>query len=438
MFCGDAEAGEGAAEPLALADALAVLLPGAPRGAHRLWRLHAELGGGASPLLPTGWEQRCDKATGRIFYIDHNERTTSWVDPRLKPSARAAVPAEAPPLLSFGLAEWDSEAAPGGEQGGAAAEGEAAATPSGSPAGSASPGGEASSHGASLAELPVPVDGSDVVLGAGEGVLGGREELLGGALLGGSNGLLGGSADGQSGAGDDPLDGGSLGGNETLQGTGEALLRVSDVLLSAPAGGASSPPDADTQPRGTSGAAPPPPVELQALSCGALPSTPDRLARRAHLQLTAATAAAAAAASIPSAHGRRGYDLLLHRRCRLIQRLHLALRRQNEMGEVSIPEWEALFIEQRKVAAAGRPVHSAKVAERAVEAIDRHASARLTDAYTTQWLLKTRTHLARCSVALASLYPLQILDAPPAQVSMPPSCYAWPHPSSLPAHTPTH
>eukprot|EP00962_Isochrysis_galbana_P051486 scaffold22891_cov82-Isochrysis_galbana.AAC.2 len=378
MFCGDAEAGQGAAEPLALADALAVLLPGAPRGAHRLWRLHAEIGGGASPLLPTGWEQRCDRATGRVFYIDHNLRTTSWVDPRVKPAAaRAASPAAAPPLLTFDLSNWDREAAPGGEEGGdeAAAEGkaEAPAARRDSPAGPSSH-GSPSPHGVS-AEVPVPV-------GTGDGLLGGNDSLFGGndSPFGGSDGLSGGS------------DG---------------------VLGAAPAGSADPPADAGDEPRETAFSATPP-VELQALSAGVLPQTADRLARRAHLQLSAA----AAAATAPSAHGRRGYELLLHRRCRLIQRLHLALRQQGKLGQVAVAQWEAILIDQRRAAAAGRPAHSVKVAERAVEAMHRHASARLTDAYTTQWLLKTRTHLARCSAALASLYPLQLLDATPAQVAV--------------------
>ena len=44
---------------------------------------------GAPPLLPPGWEQRLDESTGRVFFIDHNTCTTSWVDPRSMPhSAR--------------------------------------------------------------------------------------------------------------------------------------------------------------------------------------------------------------------------------------------------------------------------------------------------------------------------------------------------------------
>lgn len=31
--------------------------------------------------LPSGWEEAVD-LDGRIFYIDHNNRRTSWLDPR--------------------------------------------------------------------------------------------------------------------------------------------------------------------------------------------------------------------------------------------------------------------------------------------------------------------------------------------------------------------
>ena len=46
--------------------------------------------------------------------------------------------------------------------------------------------------------------------------------------------------------------------------------------------------------------------------------------------------------------------------------------------------------------------------------VSRHCGPALTELYTTQWLLKTRSHLARCSSVLASLSPLQLLAAPEA------------------------
>merc|ERR1719166_956286 len=33
--------------------------------------------------LPSGWEQRKDPRSGRVFYIDHNTRQTSWDPPEI-------------------------------------------------------------------------------------------------------------------------------------------------------------------------------------------------------------------------------------------------------------------------------------------------------------------------------------------------------------------
>jgi E3 ubiquitin-protein ligase NEDD4 len=41
--------------------------------------------------LPQGWEER-RHVDGRIFYIDHNRRHTQWEDPRLSKFAGPAVP----------------------------------------------------------------------------------------------------------------------------------------------------------------------------------------------------------------------------------------------------------------------------------------------------------------------------------------------------------
>ena len=71
---------------------LSLLMQGVPRTAHRLWRLHPAIfeNGGARAELPPGWEQRVDRASGRIFFVNHNERTTCWADPR----TRRLMPAE--------------------------------------------------------------------------------------------------------------------------------------------------------------------------------------------------------------------------------------------------------------------------------------------------------------------------------------------------------
>lgn len=34
-----------------------------------------------SQFLPGGWEQARDKETGRYFYVDHNSKTTTWLNP---------------------------------------------------------------------------------------------------------------------------------------------------------------------------------------------------------------------------------------------------------------------------------------------------------------------------------------------------------------------
>lgn len=52
-----------------------------PVGSLRLWVFF-----GIVPLgpLPDGWEQAIT-AEGEIYYINHKNKTTSWLDPRLEP-----------------------------------------------------------------------------------------------------------------------------------------------------------------------------------------------------------------------------------------------------------------------------------------------------------------------------------------------------------------
>jgi len=40
--------------------------------------------------LPDGWEQ-ARTAEGEIYFINHQSRTTSWFDPRIRKSSRIAV-----------------------------------------------------------------------------------------------------------------------------------------------------------------------------------------------------------------------------------------------------------------------------------------------------------------------------------------------------------
>lgn len=32
--------------------------------------------------LPNGWEKRADPNTGRVYFVNHVNRTTQWEDPR--------------------------------------------------------------------------------------------------------------------------------------------------------------------------------------------------------------------------------------------------------------------------------------------------------------------------------------------------------------------
>jgi hypothetical protein len=56
----------------------------------------------AATPLPPGWEERTD-GKGRVFYVDHNTRTTTWVRPVIQsavPSpATVSVPAPVPPSV---------------------------------------------------------------------------------------------------------------------------------------------------------------------------------------------------------------------------------------------------------------------------------------------------------------------------------------------------
>jgi len=40
----------------------------------------------ATQDLPGGWEARVDKRTGKLYYLDHNTKATTWEDPRPMPA----------------------------------------------------------------------------------------------------------------------------------------------------------------------------------------------------------------------------------------------------------------------------------------------------------------------------------------------------------------
>eukprot|EP00038_Savillea_parva_P031878 m.91522 g.91522 ORF g.91522 m.91522 type:complete len:176 (+) comp9908_c0_seq3:145-672(+) len=50
--------------------------------------------------LPPGWEGRLDKTSGRVYFIDHNTKQTTWDDPRLSMPQPAAAPARQSPATT--------------------------------------------------------------------------------------------------------------------------------------------------------------------------------------------------------------------------------------------------------------------------------------------------------------------------------------------------
>ena len=80
--------------------------------AHRLWTHGVELfeHGAERAELPPGWEQRVDQGSGRIFFVSHARRTTSWRDPRTAAAAAAEVAADDDAAL-VGDADDDAPAA---------------------------------------------------------------------------------------------------------------------------------------------------------------------------------------------------------------------------------------------------------------------------------------------------------------------------------------
>lgn len=43
------------------------------------------------PPLPPGWEAKYDAVNKRVFYVDHNTKTTTWTRPQWTPPAAAAA-----------------------------------------------------------------------------------------------------------------------------------------------------------------------------------------------------------------------------------------------------------------------------------------------------------------------------------------------------------
>ena len=41
-------------------------------------------------ILPPGWEMIFDHRTGWPYFVDHNNQTTTWEDPRMNPSFKVS------------------------------------------------------------------------------------------------------------------------------------------------------------------------------------------------------------------------------------------------------------------------------------------------------------------------------------------------------------
>ena len=68
---------------------LTAQVAGAMNGDTQGDQLAAVLGFDLGPL-PPGWEKR-QSPTGRVYYVDHNKRTTQFTDPRLSPAVIAKL-----------------------------------------------------------------------------------------------------------------------------------------------------------------------------------------------------------------------------------------------------------------------------------------------------------------------------------------------------------
>lgn len=104
--------GPSGASPRADRELLRLALGRSVPDASRLYKLHKELfeHGGPPTELPAGWEQRVDARSGRVFYVNHNLRTTTWTDPR---KARRDEPRSEP---CHGVGEEEDEQTDGAGQ----------------------------------------------------------------------------------------------------------------------------------------------------------------------------------------------------------------------------------------------------------------------------------------------------------------------------------
>jgi len=72
----------------------------------------ANAGGATQLMLPPGWEIRLDPSN-RIYYVDHNTRTTSWHPPRQVTTGATQAPPPPPPPLPALPPNWEERCTPG-------------------------------------------------------------------------------------------------------------------------------------------------------------------------------------------------------------------------------------------------------------------------------------------------------------------------------------
>ncbi len=414
-------------------DLLALLLPAPTKPAHRFATLHAHTAKAPSPLLPPGWEQRLDPKTQRLFYVNHNTRSTTWADPRLaddrltpRPTA-AAVAADG----EFG----DDDPLGGGTANAAddtgASEADAAEAAVGADVADAPE--AAAAHQLSDDESAESCVSDDAAATASRGPR--RRGSWSSGLASPVAALLG--ADGEE-PGRNPLVRSrsapalwpcDCGGQPRSSATQADTSPPSPLLLPPP------PPPPPPQPQPQPPQAPStlpsspehevaplrrgPPPELEVLRCGVITPTSDRLARHAALQLEAARALVHeepySARGAPT-----GLALLLHRRCKLLQLLHAELRRERARSRAPLRPWHVAYAAQRAASSAtDRPrvegSWQRSGTSRLLDVLARHTTTQvdsLTLTYASSFMgLKQRTHLSRCCGVLRQLAALQLRDS---------------------------
>ena len=354
---------------------LRLALGGSCPNSSRLWQLHPEIfRPGSQAQLPIGWEQRVDHRSGRVFYINHNDRSTCWSDPRKKCAIQTHAGAEA------AEPRRDVE--------------------------------EDASHSLMQEWLEFEDSDSDDDTDADASNSTGNAEHVADSI--GFDRLLDSHA-------------GRPRTSHNLHDHGATSASTLHDIAACQAQGWHEQPrpkkamespvdDCESQLLPIVGIRQRAPLvrtsELQLLSSGWLDPTAERLTRRVTLEYESTLAALFRA--LPDADtlgGKRcGYQLLQQRRLRLLQLVHLAQVREHERHALPPNRWDECYARQLAERASRHGARSGKTMVRALDSLERHSEPNLTATY-TKWF-QTRSHLARCNAVLATLKPLQLLEHP--------------------------